>query len=48
VTPSVAVAGGITVPGTIKGYYLAYRDPVSFCTANTFNASNSLRVVWAP
>jgi hypothetical protein len=48
VSPSVAAAGLITVPGTIKGYYLAYRDPVNFCTSNTFNASNSLKIVWAP
>jgi len=45
-SPSIVVRGGITVPGTIKGYFLAYRDPGTWGCASTFNASNALRVTW--
>jgi hypothetical protein len=47
-SPSIAVRGGITVPGTLKGYFLAYRDPASYGCVATFNASNGLRVTWGP
>ena len=47
-SPTIAVRGGITVPGTLKGYFLAYRDPASYGCAATFNASNGLRVTWGP
>ncbi len=47
-SPSIVAAGGITVPGTIKGYFLAYRDPASYGCSATFNASNALSVTWGP
>jgi hypothetical protein len=49
-SPTIVAAGGITIPGTIKGYFLAYRDPVAFGCAPpaTFNASNALQVTWGP
>jgi N-acetylneuraminic acid mutarotase len=49
-SPSIVVQGGITTPGTIKGYFLAYRDPASYgCPAPaTYNASNALNVTWGP
>lgn len=49
-SPSIVAQGGITVPGTIKGYFLAYRDPANYgCPPPaTYNATNALRVVWGP
>jgi hypothetical protein len=47
-SPSIVVRGGITVPGTVKGYFLAYRDPAGYACSATFNASNALSVTWAP
>jgi hypothetical protein len=47
-SPSIVVRGGISAPGTVKGYFLAYRDPATFGCSATFNASNALNVTWAP
>jgi Domain of unknown function (DUF4082) len=47
-SPSIVVRGGITVPGTVKGYFLAYRDPATYGCSATFNASNAMSVTWAP
>jgi hypothetical protein len=49
-SPTIVAAGGITTPGTVKGYFLAYRDPANFACSipATFNASNAYKVVWAP
>ena len=49
-SPSIVAQGGITTPGTIKGYFLAYRDPAAYgCgVPATFNATNALQVVWGP
>jgi hypothetical protein len=39
---------GATLPGSgLTAVYQAfYRDPASFCTAGTYNATNAIRVVW--
>jgi hypothetical protein len=47
-SPSIVVRGGITTPGTVKAYFLAYRDPINYGCSATFNASNALSVTWAP
>jgi hypothetical protein len=47
-SPPIAVKGGISAAGTVRGYFMYYRDPTIFCTTATFNASNAMRVVWAP
>ena len=43
--PSVSVRGQITAPGT-RWYQARYRNAVSFCTFETFNATNQVRVAW--
>jgi hypothetical protein len=43
-----AALGDPLSPGSVRGYQLVYRDPINFCTPLTFNASNGIRVVWAP
>ena len=49
-SPSIVVRGGITTPGTVKGYFLAYRDPGAYACPPpaTYNATNALSVTWAP
>lgn len=49
-SPSIVVRGGITTPGTVKGYFLAYRDPAAYACPppSTYNASNALNVTWGP
>jgi hypothetical protein len=46
--PLLSVQGAVpSLGGTI--YYQAwFRNPVSFCTAATFNLTNGLRVTWTP
>jgi hypothetical protein len=41
-----AALGDPLVPGDIRGYQLLYRDPVLFCSPQSFNASNGIRVTW--
>lgn len=44
-----AALGDVLVPGDVRGYQLLYRDPTAgFCPPGTFNASNAVRIVWAP
>lgn len=45
--PSVHVRGAVTVAGE-RVYQVRYRNPAAFCTPATSNASNALRVLWAP
>src|SRR5262249_50385609 len=49
-SPSIVVQGGITTPGTVKGYFLAYRDPAAYACPPpaTYNASHALNVTGAP
>ena len=43
-----AAKGDPLSPGAIRGYQLVYRDPGAFCTSATFNATNGVRIIWAP
>jgi hypothetical protein len=45
--PSVSVRGGIASPGT-RTYQVWYRNAAVFCTADTFNLTNGLSVIWSP
>ena len=44
----VSVKGQIPAAGGTFHYQTWYRDPAAFCTIDTFNLSNGIRVVWAP
>jgi len=44
---SISVRGGCSV-GDVKNYQGWYRNAASFCTADTFNLTNGVRVVWSP
>jgi hypothetical protein len=43
--PSVSVRGNVTSPGR-RTYQVWYRNAASFCTSDTFNLTNGLRVTW--
>ena len=45
---ALSVAGGVPAGGTTLVYEVWYRDPAAFCTADTYNFSNSLAVTWLP
>jgi hypothetical protein len=45
--PHLSVRGMVTTPGT-RMYQIWYRDPASFCTSDTFNFTNGLKIVWTP
>ena len=44
----IAAMGGVPPAGGDRHYAAVYRDAAAFCTSGTFNATNSLRVVWGP
>ena len=46
-SPSLSVLGLVSTPGE-RIYQAWYRDPASFCTAQDYNVTNGLRVLWAP
>lgn len=46
ITARSAQLGVPITPGQHRFYFAAYRDPVAFCTANTFNASNAVDILW--
>jgi hypothetical protein len=41
----VSVAGQVTMPATLR-YQAWYRNAAAFCTADTFNLTNGITVVW--
>lgn len=45
--PLISVQGSILAPGT-RTYQVIYRNPVSFCTSDTFNLTNAVEVTWVP
>jgi hypothetical protein len=45
--PALSVVGGVGFP-SLRMYQTYFRDPASFCTAATFNATNAVRVNWLP
>jgi hypothetical protein len=44
---SISVKGGVTA-GDTRTYQAIYRDAVAFCTGDTFNQTNGIRVTWGP
>jgi hypothetical protein len=45
--PSVSAQGHVAAPGT-RHYQVRFRNPASFCTADTFNYTNGVTIVWHP
>ncbi len=45
--PLLSVVGNVTTPGS-RIYQVWYRNAAVFCTAATFNLTNSYRIAWAP
>ena len=45
--PGIAALGGV-VPSTTRYYQAWYRDPAAFCTADAFNLTNGVAIVWVP
>jgi hypothetical protein len=45
--PALSVTG-MVAPGDVRNYQVIYRDASAFCTADTFNLTNAINVVWAP
>lgn len=43
----VSVRGQVAVPGALH-YQAVYRNSAAYCTPDTLNTSNGLRVVWGP
>lgn len=43
--PSLPTAGNVE-PGQTRYYQAWYRDPSAFCTGDTFNLTNGVRIVW--
>ena len=39
--------GGVLVPGT-RTYQVWYRDTAAYCTAETYNLTNAIELVWTP
>jgi plastocyanin len=44
--PLISVRGGITSGPTTRTYQTWYRNAAAFCTADTFNLTSALSVVW--
>ncbi len=44
---SLSVKGRVTAPGA-RHYEVRYRNAVAFCTAETFNYTNAVTIVWNP
>ena len=44
----IGTQGVIPAAGATRHYQVFYRDLASYCSAQTFNLSNGLTVVWAP
>ncbi len=46
--PAVSVDGLVPSAGATRYYQVWYRDAAVFCSANTYNLSNGVRIVWQP
>jgi hypothetical protein len=44
----ISIRGGVPVVGANRTYQVWYRNSAPFCTADGFNLSGGLRVVWIP
>lgn len=47
-SPAISQLGAVPALGGTYSYQARYRDPTSFCTAASFNATNGVEVVWVP
>lgn len=46
--PSIHVKGLIPAGGGTRFYQVWYRNPADFCTHDTFNFTNGIKVLWTP
>jgi hypothetical protein len=46
--PHVSVQGGIPAGGAVRHYQAWFRNAAVFCTSDTFNLTNAVRVAWTP
>ena len=46
-SPTVSVRG-LVPPGSVRFYQAWYRNAATFCTSETFNLTNAIRVDWLP
>lgn len=46
--PSVSTRGAIPPTGATRTYQAVYRNSAAYCTAATFNATNTVEIVWNP
>lgn len=46
--PAISISGAIPGPWTTRTYAVRYRNAAAFCTAATFNMTNTLQVTWRP
>jgi hypothetical protein len=47
-TPNPIHIGGVTSSGDVRHYQCWYRDGNAFCTADTFNLTQGVTLVWGP
>jgi len=45
---SLATGGSIPPAGAVRTYQVWYRNAAAFCTPETFNLTNGLRITWVP
>jgi hypothetical protein len=46
--PLVSVRGSIPAAGGTRYYQVHYRDGAPFCTSDSFNWTNAIRIAWQP
>jgi Tol biopolymer transport system component len=46
--PSVSTRGMIPSAGGVRYYQVHYRDGAAFCTSDSFNWTNAIRIAWTP
>jgi hypothetical protein len=46
--PSIAAQGVVPATGATRRYQVFYRNAQPFCTAETFNLTNGVEIVWSP
>jgi hypothetical protein len=43
--PSISTKGSVLAPG-VRRYQARYRNSAAFCTAETFNYTNAVEILW--
>ena len=46
--PLVSVRGSMPSAGGVRYYQVHYRDGAQFCTSDSFNWTNAIRIAWTP